>query len=67
MKLNSLNQGAPGCLKLALYHLFVIVLSCSFWYLFLGGKRGILVGIGAYISILSGMLFRRVFGRAQRG
>lgn len=65
MQQDSTNQGSSGCLKLVLLHLFGIILACCVWYLMLG-RKGILVGIGAYLAIISGQLFLRVFGRPKR-
>ena len=66
MQQESLNQGASGYLKLVLLNLLGIIFGCYVWYLFVGGRKGILVGIGAYMAILSGKLFLRVFGRVQK-
>ena len=59
------NQGHSGYLKLLLLHLFEVFFACCIWYLFLG-RKGILFGIGAYITIHSARLFLRVFGGVQR-
>lgn len=55
-----------GCLKSVLVHLFGIVLFCWVSYWVVEGKKGILVGLGAYLSFLSGKLFLNIFGRAQK-
>ena len=65
MQRDSPNQESSGCLKLMLLHLFGIILGCCLWYLVLG-RKGILVGIGAYLATVSGQLFLRVFGRPKR-
>jgi hypothetical protein len=59
------NQGHSGRLKLLLLHLFEVLFACCIWYLFLG-RKGILVGIGAYITIHFARLFLRVFGGVPR-
>jgi hypothetical protein len=64
MPQDRLGQGASGCLKPALLHFFGLIFTCYVWFLFLG-RKGILLGIGAYIAILSGRLFLRIFGRAR--
>jgi hypothetical protein len=59
---DSSNQPQSGCLKPALVHLFVFVLAGWIGHLLMGGKMGTLIGLGAYLSFLSGKLFLRIFG-----
>jgi hypothetical protein len=58
------NQESSGCLRSALLNLFGILFTCGVWYWFLGPK-GLLVGVGAYIAMISGKVFLKVFGRVQ--
>lgn len=64
MQQNSLNQ-AIGCLKIAIFHLLLIIFACWTWYVFIG-RKGILAGIATYLSIFSGKAFLRVFGRVEK-
>jgi hypothetical protein len=64
MQRDLVNQGSSGCLKLMLLHLFGIILACGAWYLMLG-RKGILVGIRAYLALISGQLFLKVFRTPQ--
>lgn len=64
MQKNSLNQ-AIGCLKLMIFHLFLIIFACWFWYV-LWGRKGILAGIATYLSLFTSKAFLRVFGRVEK-
>jgi hypothetical protein len=65
MQQEPLEKGIAGCMKPLLQHLLGLIFTCFVWYLFLG-RKGLLVGIGAYIAIVSGKIFLRVFGGVPR-
>lgn len=59
------SNAALGCLKSLLLNVFGLALACYISFLCFG-KKGILAGIGTYLSLPAGKLFLRVFGRARR-
>jgi hypothetical protein len=56
---------ALGCLRSLLLNIFALALACYISFLCFG-KKGLLAGIGAYLTMPAGKLFLRVFGRTQR-
>jgi hypothetical protein len=59
------DQETSGCLKPILLHGLMLALFCFVWYL-LVGRKGLLIGIGQYVVMLSGKAFLRVFGKAEK-
>jgi hypothetical protein len=59
------SNAALGCLKSLLLNVFGLALACYVSFLCFG-KKGILMGIGTYLSVPVGKLFLRVFGRTPR-
>jgi hypothetical protein len=59
------GQSTLGCLKAVLLNFLEIILYCCAWYAFMGPK-GILVGIGQYITIRFALFFAKVFAPARK-